>query len=535
MTLALVLFLWTAYSIMFPPQGPPQNSHVEQINKSPDTSNEVAPEILIEETETSPALPPISQSVTVTESREITVENNFWLAVFTSDGGTLVSFELKDYKEEQSVDSSSVHLISAETLNEPALQLRGVDGFDISVDLPMQANFSGDLLTVSQGETAELIFSSVTPSGLHLEKVYRFIGDRYPFELTTRLTNLDTSIVRRGHLDFSMGTYWDPDQGGGQFEFVGPVTWLDSDLQTDDVSDLEEQMITYPSQAMWSGFTNKYFVSSVIPVNTPFNQLQLSVDQQIVHNTFVGKEMTLSPGATATQSYLLYYGPRDVDILKSVGHQLDQVIDFGFFHLLAGPLLHTLRLFHDFFGNYGVSIIVLTVIIKLLFWPLTQKSYVSMKAVQKLQPEMQKLRERFKNDRDRMNREIMELYKKHRVNPLGGCLPMLIQIPVFFALYQVLLNSIELRHAPFVFWLTDLSAKDPYYVTPLIMGATMFIQQKMTPTTMDPAQAKIFMMMPIVFTFLFLNFPSGLVIYWLINNLLTILQQYLINRPSAAS
>jgi YidC/Oxa1 family membrane protein insertase len=153
-----------------------------------------------------------------------------------------------------------------------------------------------------------------------------------------------------------------------------------------------------------------------------------------------------------------------------------------------------------------------------------------MKAMQKLQPEMAKIREKHKNDKERLNREIMELYKKNRVNPLGGCLPMLVQIPVFFALYQVLLNDIALRHAPFMLWINDLSAKDPYYVTPLIMGGTMFIQQKMTPSTMDPTQAKMFMLMPVVFTFMFLNFPSGLVIYWLVNNLLTILQQFFINR-----
>jgi len=157
-----------------------------------------------------------------------------------------------------------------------------------------------------------------------------------------------------------------------------------------------------------------------------------------------------------------------------------------------------------------------------------------MKAMQKLQPEMQKLREKYKNDRERMNREVMELYKSHRVNPMGGCLPMLVQIPVFFALYQVLMVSIELRQAPFYFWIVDLSQKDPYYVTPLIMGATMFLQQKMTPTTAtDPMQAKIFLFLPVIFTVMFLNFPAGLVLYWLINNLLTILQQYLINRKLA--
>jgi YidC/Oxa1 family membrane protein insertase len=220
----------------------------------------------------------------------------------------------------------------------------------------------------------------------------------------------------------------------------------------------------------------------------------------------------------------------DLDILGAVDHQLAEVVDFGFFSPIAKPLLFVLKFFYGFLGNYGLAIILLTAIIKLLFWPLTQKSYTSMKSMQKLQPEMQKIRDKFKNDRERLNKEIMELYRKHRVNPLGGCLPMLVQIPVFFALYKVLMEAIEVRHAPFYFWIQDLSAKDPYYITPIIMGATMFIQQKMTPTTMDPTQAKLFMLMPVIFTFMFLNFPSGLVIYWLVNNLLTIGQQALINR-----
>jgi YidC/Oxa1 family membrane protein insertase len=238
----------------------------------------------------------------------------------------------------------------------------------------------------------------------------------------------------------------------------------------------------------------------------------------------------LQPAEYRQFDYLLFFGPKDQELLKAANHQLERAVYFGWFDMLAKPLLYVLVFFYGFLKNYGLAIILLTIIIKLLFWPLTHKSYASMKAMQKLQPEMQKLREKFKSDKERLNKELMELYKKHSVNPLGGCLPMLVQIPVFFALYKVLLDSIALRQAPFMLWLTDLSAKDPYYITPLLMGASMFVQQKMTPTSADPMQAKIFMFMPVVFTFLFLNFPSGLVIYWLVNNLLTIAQQYYINR-----
>lgn len=189
-----------------------------------------------------------------------------------------------------------------------------------------------------------------------------------------------------------------------------------------------------------------------------------------------------------------------------------------------------LKYLYQYTGNYGFAIIIITCILKLIFFPLTHKSYKSMKDMQMLQPKMNELKEKFKNDRDAMNRAVMELYKTHKVNPMGGCLPMLVQIPVFFGLYRALMYSIELRHAPFMLWITDLSAKDPYYVTPIIMGATMFIQQKMTPSNMDPVQAKMMLMLPVVFTFMFLSFPSGLVIYWLVNNVLTIIQQAYINK-----
>jgi len=193
-------------------------------------------------------------------------------------------------------------------------------------------------------------------------------------------------------------------------------------------------------------------------------------------------------------------------------------------------LLVVLKFFYQYTGNYGVAIIILTILIKILFHPLTRKQYESMREMQKIQPKMQAIREKFKNDKERMNREVMDLYRTHKINPLGGCWPMLLQIPVFFALYKALLNSIELRHAPFMLWIQDLSEKDPCYVTPIIMGVTMFLQQKMTPAAGDPNQQKMMMFMPIIFTFLFLSFPSGLVLYWLVNNILTIGQQFVSQR-----
>jgi len=216
--------------------------------------------------------------------------------------------------------------------------------------------------------------------------------------------------------------------------------------------------------------------------------------------------------------------------LRQVGADAEKLVDFGWFTVVGKPLLWFLNMTNKFTGNYGIDIIILSLLIKIIFLPLTQISFKSMKEMQKVQPEMSRLREIYKNDKARLQQEIMLLYKRRKINPMSGCLPMVIQIPVFIALYNVLQYTFEIRHAPFVLWITDLSAKDPIYLTPLVMGATMVIQQKMTPTAADPAQAKMFMLMPVMFTFLFLSFPSGLVLYWLVNNVLSIAHQYYLTR-----
>ncbi len=232
------------------------------------------------------------------------------------------------------------------------------------------------------------------------------------------------------------------------------------------------------------------------------------------------------------EKFSLYVGPKEYDRLKAAGHELERAVDFGWFTVIAKPLFVALKYFYKLVGNWGWAIIILTVIIKVLFAPLTHKSQKSMKRMQKLQPLFAELKEKYKGDPAKLNKEMMELYKKHKVNPMGGCLPMLIQIPVFIALYRVLGNSIELRHAPFMFWLHDLSAKDPYYVLPILMGVSMLVMQKMTPTTMDPKQNMMMMLMPVIMVFMFISLPSGLVLYFTVSNLLSMAQQFYINKYS---
>jgi YidC/Oxa1 family membrane protein insertase len=289
----------------------------------------------------------------------------------------------------------------------------------------------------------------------------------------------------------------------------------------------------------WLAFSGRYFVAALVPQADEQNPLRVweKRSEQTV------EAQILFPPNAFTAHADLYVGPKDIDKLEAADHSLRRVVDLGWFTFVALPMLQGLRLLHRFTGNYGVAIILLTVLIKLLFYPLTRKSFESMRAMQKLQPEMAKIRERLQDKPEEMNREIMELYKRHKVNPLGGCLPMVLQLPVFIGLYSALQNAIELRHAPFIGWITDLSAPDrlgtiqlPFVDHPgipvltITMGISMFVQQWMTPSAADPAQQRVMMIMPLMFTFMFINFPAGLTVYWLVNNLLTIAQQYAISR-----
>ncbi len=291
---------------------------------------------------------------------------------------------------------------------------------------------------------------------------------------------------------------------------------------------------------------DNYFIKAVIPLAEGAHMVTIGGSESMVRSVVSEGVVSLAPEATATYGYKMYFGPKKLTILSTVNYDLGKAINFGWFDVLAKPMLWLLNFFNAYVHNYGIAIILVTILIKLAFWPITQKGMKSMKNMQKLQPKVAKLKEKFKDDPTKMNQEMMAMYKTYKVNPIGGCLPMFIQIPFFFALYKVLMSAIELRHAPFMLWINDLSAPDrlmigfdiPYIhgipVLTLLMGASMYLQQKMTPTTADPTQAKIMQFLPIIFTFMFINFASGLVLYWFVNNLLSILQQQLINRQVKA-
>lgn len=280
---------------------------------------------------------------------------------------------------------------------------------------------------------------------------------------------------------------------------------------------------------IWAGIENRYFLAAVLPQQWPYYSIKFS-EKKIAKTEAPSIEVTapamvVNPGETKTFKLAFYFGPKDYRRLQALGHELDRSVEFGFFTTLGKLAMKTLYFNHSFTGNFGWSIVILTLMVQLILLPFTIKSTKSMMEMKKIQPELQRLQDKYKKDPQRLNMEMMELYKRHNVNPLGGCLPMLFQIPVFFALFTALRNSWDLHGAPWILWIHDLSAKDPYYVLPLLMGALMFFQQKMTMSDDNNPQMAVLKWMPVIFTFMFLTFPSGLVLYWTVSSIISFIQQ----------
>ena len=307
-----------------------------------------------------------------------------------------------------------------------------------------------------------------------------------------------------------------------------PETRYDK-IDFDDIQ--RSQFENREAQGGWVAIIQHYFVSAWAPPQNQQNLYYATTDSRGRNvAAFAGPTTNVAAEGEATLSATLYMGPKVQDYLEQVAPNLRLTVDYGWLWFIANPLFWLLDKIHDVVGNWGWSIVLLTVLVKLVLFPLSAKAYKSMARMRKLGPEMQRLKEMYGDDRQKMSQEMMKFYQKEKINPLGGCLPILVQMPVFIALYWMLLESVELRHAPFMFWIQDLSVKDPFFILPILMGISMFVQQMLNPTPPDPMQAKIMKMLPIIFTFFFLWFPAGLVIYWVVNNIISVAQQYVITR-----
>ena len=359
---------------------------------------------------------------------------------------------------------------------------------------------------------------------LGAEKRLTFHHDSYVVDVSIDLEGVTESY------EVGLGTNFGiVEWGDGFIGQIGSATRVDDKID----KETPEKELELKGAIQWVALQDKYFLSVLMPKQGEAALIKTE-SEKIVS---AGVRMASSGGAPSV-ALQLYAGPKEFDTLRSLNMGLEDMIDFGWFiygswtvvKSIAKPIFYVLRFIYEYIPNYGVTIILLTCAIKLLFVPLQYKSYKSMKMMKAIQPKIAAVQEKYKGDRDRLNKELMKLYREQKVNPLGGILPMLLQMPVFISLFNVLYMSIDLRQAPFMFWVTDLSLQDPFYVLPILMGATMFIQQKITPNTMDPTQAKIMLVLPIGMTFLFINFPAGLVLYWMTNNILTITQQLVTDR-----
>lgn len=318
----------------------------------------------------------------------------------------------------------------------------------------------------------------------------------------------------------------------GTATYLGAALWTSSEpYKKVSMKDMDKGQSTQNVTGGWVAWLQHYFVTAWIPEKSGNNTVETLKDSQGNYTIrFIGPATNVAAGTQGEISSTLYAGPKIQSHLKELSPGLELTVDYGFLWFIAQPIFWLLQHIHSLLGNWGWSIIVLTMLIKGLFFPLSAASYRSMARMRAVAPRLAQLKEQFGDDRQKMSQAMMELYKKEKINPLGGCLPILVQMPVFLSLYWVLLESVEMRQAPWMFWITDLSIKDPFFILPIIMGATMFIQQQLNPTPPDPMQAKVMKMMPIIFTFFFLWFPAGLVLYWVVNNCLSIAQQWYITR-----
>jgi len=557
-----VLLIWQA---LFPPPKPKKEPEIitgDQLKEQPLSQKPVPPTTEKEQNTEVPQDLTASQPEpsSLNPEKEIVITTDLYRATFSSHGACLKRFELLGYKNRRNLPGICFVFPFSLLYGDKQIyqddSYKELIGNGLKGSCPLQVLFNGEeeisqpliftedleFLELNSGnEQGRVAFTWKSREGVVLTKQFTFFNDSYFIDCGFSLENNSSLPV-----DLKLAVRWPQgvraeaqQKSGGFFGGLGgdiqQFSYLLGDtLNRTEVKDIEENK-AFSGDIKWSGFEEKYFLSTLIPLEEEDLNLKLFKPQ----NNEVAFNLGFPPASIPPQTghtfhSSVYLGPKNLNYLEKGPGELGRVVSFGFFDPVAKPMLLILNLFYAFLPNYGLAIIFLSVGIKLIFWPLTHKSQKSMKEMQKIQPKIAELKEKYKNNKEELNRKTMEFYRANKVNPLGGCLPILIQIPVFFALYRVLLNSIELRHATFIsFWINDLSAKDPTYVSPLLMGASMFLQQKMTPTVGDPAQAKIMLVMPIMFTFMFLSFPSGLVIYWLISNVLSIVQQYYINKQSS--
>jgi YidC/Oxa1 family membrane protein insertase len=534
----LVLVLYQAVFFKKKPQPEIPAESITEIEKKPEQlpyvkeSSEIEGTIQEKEQPVEERLPQIISSQA---EEEITIDTSLYQATWSNKGAVLKSWKLKKHKDENKEDLELVSRLSSEVKIYPFSLRTDDSSFDSLINDSLYQPSSLELV-LSGGRAGEIRFQFADERGTRVEKILTFQDGKYDFDVQIDAWKYGQKIEPHVIWGPGFGNPTPADTrrrlaGGGSGIAVYPPR------KDDHLSELK-----YKPAKKWQDLVSSnrnvfYFIQWAAYEDNYFAALFLTLYQQAsVSFLREGPEENPYFLLSVTPPQKVYIGPKEYDTLVEFGNEAKRLVKFGMFGFISEILLKASKYFHRLIPNWGLSIIIITILIKILFFPLTYTSMRSMSKMQELQPKIKAIRARYKKaktdmaQRRRMNEEVMKLYKEQGVNPAGGCLPMLIQIPVFFGFFRLLMVAIEFRQSPFILWITDLSAKDPFYVTPILMGVTQFISQKMTPTSADPTQARMMLMMPVIFTILFISFPSGLVLYWLTNNVLQIAQQYIMNR-----
>jgi len=475
-------------------------------------------------------------SVLLDDSETFNLSTDALDLVVSADGGDVVSASLPKFPVRLDTPDQPFRLLENNNLRRYVAQsgLIGPDGIDASGNRARYAS-QGVTNNGDGSHTLTLAWTGNDSLGMQVYKRFTAHDDRYDIDVSFDIRNGGSSVASvTSFAQLKRDNTQAPDgnTGFGVSPYLGAaLTQPDERYTKLSFSDLNDEPFSKRLPAGWVAILQHYFVSAWIPsqqTSHDYFASQLSNGDNVIG--YKNQNVDIAPGSAATITQTLYVGPKDQVALAELAENLDLVIDYGWLWWLAQPLFWLLTLIQQFVINWGLAIIALTIVIKLIFFRLSAASYKSMAKMRTVQPKIQSIRDQYADDKAKQQQAMMELWKKEKINPMGGCLPMLIQMPVFIALYWVLLESVELRHAPFILWIEDLSAMDPYFVLPILMGISMWLMQRLNPAPPDPMQAKIMMYMPIAFTFLMMWFPAGLVLYWLCNNLLSFAQQYVVTR-----
>lgn len=542
--LLLVSFLlWTEYQEAYGPQviqpvaqepaQGPQNlgipsSDIGTASALPSSSNDSSITGLVPEEETKPltTLPSATDN-----SRYITVLTDTLSVKIDLIGGDVVQADLVKYPITQGSNDSYPLLKPEEALIHIAQSgLIGKDGTDTNAGRAQYASaMAAYTLT---GDKLEVPLTWQSKDGMSVTKTFTFTKNSQIINLDYTVQNNKSEQAKVRQFAQLLQTTNEV-EGGSMFMPTyrgGAFSTKDDRYEKLSFGDIADDKLKVTTIGGWVGMIEHYFVAAWVPPQDQTNTISaLMLQDKYAVIRFTGEQVTIEPGATATISSELYVGPKDQDVLEQLADGLDLTVDYGVLWWISKPLFALLQFLHSFAGNWGLAIILITLIVKGSMYWLTKKQYESMAKMRNLAPKLAQLKDRFGDDRQKMSQAMMELYKKEKVNPMGGCFPLILQMPIFLALYWVLLESVELRHADLIFWITDLSVKDPYFVLPILTGISMFFLQRLQPMTIqDPLQQKLMQYMPVMMTVFFLWFPAGLVLYWLVNNLVTLAQAKMI-------